>query len=74
MAISNHDLGGVLVGHDDGRFWQLGSSGCRIVWHEWFFAHSCMLNTLLLVGFSIDKCKQTVSTSLSMNNLNVVGF
>ena len=71
MAISDHDLGRVLVRHDDGWLWQLGARGCWIVWHEGFLAHSCMLDSLLLEGFSIDKCKQTVSTSLSMNDLIV---
>ena len=74
VTISNHDLRRVLVGHDDGWLWQLWTCCSRIVWHEGFLAHSCMLDALLLVGFSIDKCKQTVSTSLSMNDLNVVGL
>jgi len=44
MAISDHDLGGVFVGHDDSRLRQLRSSGAWVVRHERFLAHAHVLN------------------------------
>ena len=72
MTISDHDLRGVLVGHDDGWLWQLGSRGCWIVRHKRFLAHASMLDSLDFIGLSNNKCKQTVSISLSRDYSNVV--
>jgi len=44
VAISNHNLRGVLVGHDDGGLGQLGSRGRGVVWHERLLAHARVLD------------------------------
>ena len=71
MTIPNHDLGGVLVGHDDSRLGQLGSRGRWIVRHQWLLGHACVLDSVDRVGFSMEKCKETVSTTVLKEYLNV---
>ena len=65
VAISDHNLRGVLVGHDDGGLGQLGSRGRGVVWHERLLAHARVLNLVDSVRRSMDKCKETVSNKLA---------
>lgn len=51
VAVADHYLGGVLVGHDDGGFGQLGPRGGRVVWHERLLAHTRVLDAVDLEGF-----------------------
>ena len=65
VAISDHDLRGVLVGHDDSWLGQLRSGSGGVVWHKGLLAHACVLDLVDLVSRSMDKCKETVSNKLA---------
>jgi len=54
-TVTNHDLGGVLVGHHDSRLRKLGANCVWVVWHQRLLGHPNVEVGLLSVGFS---CKQ----------------
>ena len=54
-TVTNHDLGGVLVGHHDSRLRELGANCVWVVWHKRLLGHPNVEVGLLSVGLS---CKQ----------------
>ena len=51
-SVTNHNLGRVLVGHDNGRLGQLRSHGVGVVRHQGLLCHSNVLVALLTERFS----------------------
>ena len=49
--VSDHDLGGVLVGHHHGWLWQSASESVGVIWLQWFLEHASVhvLSNLVLV-------------------------
>ena len=50
-TVTDHDLGGVLVGHDDGGLGKLGAHSVRVVRHQGLLSHADVKVGLLSESF-----------------------